>query len=130
MEASSNTRCGYWPKPCALRFTGCSLHSQTNMARQVLRKDLIWTYALTEPGVRNHGQCKGLFSSLPQARGHYSSDLLSCKSSFLIYSSFFCRGCKQQTHSENPAQRFSYKVWPVGMGMDGRWFKGVRGRGL
>lgn len=33
----------------------------------------------------------------------------------------FCRGCRQQTHFENPAQIFFYKGWPV-------WVAGMRDR--
>lgn len=54
---SSNTLYGYYPKLCALRDE----HGQVTV------KDLIWTDALTESVVRDHGQCKGLFSSLPEA---------------------------------------------------------------
>lgn len=59
MVESSNTICRYCPKLCALRFKRFSLNSKMNMLSQVIGKDLIWADALTEPLVRNRGQCMG-----------------------------------------------------------------------
>lgn len=49
-------------------------------------------------------------------RAHFSSIQVS-----------FAEAVGNRQHFENPAQRFSYKVWPLGV--DGRWFKGGQGRG-